>query len=169
MRTVIGVMGGAVTEEAVTHVAYDIGRLIAEHDLVLLNGGRDAGVMAASARGASEAGGLVVGILPGETAAGVAPHVDIAIPTGMGDARNAINVLASHVVIALPGGAGTISEVALALKSGRPVVAVNFPLGPAFAPYYEREMLVDATTAEQAVASALQLLGRSAAEADPRG
>lgn len=161
MKTIIGVMGGAVTDDSVARLAYDVGRLIAERDLVLLNGGRDAGVMAASARGASEAGGLVVGILPGETTAGVAPHVDIAVPTGMGDARNAINVLASHAVIALPGGAGTISEVALALKSGRPVVALDFPLGVAFAPYYERGMLVDAHSAEQALAEVLRMLGHT--------
>ena len=69
---------------------------------MLLCGGRDAGVMEAVAAGAHDAGGLVVGILPGDTAHGVADGVDIAIPTGMGDARNAINVLASHVVVALP-------------------------------------------------------------------
>lgn len=151
MRTVIGVMGGAIaSDEAIAH-AYQLGALIAEHDWVLLNGGRNAGVMEASARGASEAGGLVVGILPGDTTTGVAPAVDIAIPTGMGDARNAINVLASHVVVALPGGPGTVSEVALALKCGRRVVLLGFPLGVPFSAYYERGQLVDATDAEEAI------------------
>ena len=150
MRTLIGVMGGAIVGDDVSRLAYDMGRLIAEHGWVLLNGGRNAGVMEASARGASEAGGLVVGILPADNTTGVAPAVDIAIPTGMGDARNAINVLASHVVVALPGGAGTVSEVALALKAGREVVLLGFPLGVPFAPYYERGQLVDASTAEEA-------------------
>jgi len=154
MRTIIGVMGGAIVDEDSLERAYQLGRLIAQKDWVLLNGGRDAGVMAASARGASEAGGLVVGILPGDSTRGAAAHVDIAIPTGMGDARNAINVLASHVVIALSGGPGTLSEVALALKAGRPVIMLGFPLGPPFAPHYERGALVDAASPEEAVALA---------------
>jgi uncharacterized protein (TIGR00725 family) len=152
VRTVIGVMGGAIASEEALEHAFEIGRLIAERGWVLLNGGRNAGVMEASARGARTAGGLVVGILPGDTTTGVAPAVDIAIPTGMGDARNAINVLASHVVVALPGGAGTVSEVALALKSGRKVVLLGFPLGVPFSAYYERGQLVDAASAEEAIA-----------------
>ena len=94
----------------------------------MLTGGRDAGVMAAGDRGAKRvAGSLTIGILP--TASGpVAPGVDVAIFTGMGNARNAINVLSSRVVVACgTGGAGTASEVALALKSGRPVVLVGSP------------------------------------------
>jgi uncharacterized protein (TIGR00725 family) len=151
MLTVIGVMGGAVTADEALEQAYQIGRLIAERGWVLLNGGRNAGVMEASARGASEAGGLVVGILPGDTTTGIAPSVDIAIPTGMGDARNAVNVLASHVVVALPGGAGTISEIALALKCNRRVVLLGFPLGVPFTAYYERGQLADAVSAEEAI------------------
>jgi uncharacterized protein (TIGR00725 family) len=159
MRTVIGVMGGATGDDDVLRDAYEIGRLIAERGWVLLNGGRNAGVMAASARGASEAGGLVIGVLPGDSRSGAAPHVDVAIPTGMGDARNAINVLASHVVVALPGGPGTVSEVALALKCGRSVIMLGFPLGAPFTPYYERGQLADAGTpcdAIEMVASRVQ-------------
>lgn len=151
MLTVIGVMGGAMVADEVLESAHHLGTLIAERGWVLLTGGRDAGVMAAASRGAAESGGLVLGILPGENTAGAAPHVDIAIPTGMGDARNVINVLASAVVVACPGGAGTISEVALALKAGRPVVTLGFPLGDAFARYYERGQLRDAVDAEQAI------------------
>ncbi len=151
MRTIVGVMGGAVVGDDALQNARRLGRLIAEQDWVLLNGGRDAGIMAESARGASEAGGLVIGILPGDTVRGAAPHVDVAIPTGLGDARNAINVLASEVVIALPGGAGTLSEVALALKAGRPVIMLGFPLGPPFSAHYERGALVDAATPEEAI------------------
>jgi uncharacterized protein (TIGR00725 family) len=158
MRTVVGVMGGAIASEQVAEIAYELGRRIAEQDWVLLNGGRDAGVMAASARGASEAGGLVVGILPYDDTHGVSPHVDIAIPTGMGDARNMVNVLASHVVIALPGGAGTVSEVALALKSGKSVVNCGLELGGALAPYYERGQLIDATTPAEVMAAVRKAL-----------
>jgi uncharacterized protein (TIGR00725 family) len=152
MRTVIGVMGGAVVDDVTMQHARRVGELIAERGWVLLNGGRNAGVMAASAQGASDGGGLVIGVLPGDTASNAAPYLDVAIPTGLGDARNAINVLASHAVIALPGGAGTVSEVALALKAGRCVVMLGFPLGVPFTSYYERGQLVDASTPEQAIA-----------------
>lgn len=159
MRTVIGVMGGAVAEESVAADAYSIGRMVALHDFVLVNGGRDRGVMAASAAGAAEAGGLVIGILPGEDATRVAGGIDVAVITGMGDARNSINVLTSNVVVAFPGGAGTLSEVALALKSCRPVVTVGFDVGPAFDRYRESGLLHDAITAEQAFAKVLELVG----------
>jgi uncharacterized protein (TIGR00725 family) len=158
MRTVIGVMGGAIASVETSARAYELGRLIAENGWVLLNGGRNAGVMAESARGASEAGGLVIGILPGTTRAGAASHLDIAIPTGLNDARNAVNVLASHVVVVLPGGAGTISEVGLALKNNKPVIALGFPLGVPFTSYYERRMLTDVTTPDEGVELIRRLL-----------
>ena len=151
MRTVIGVMGGAIASEETSANAHELGRLIAENGWVLLNGGRNAGVMAESARGASEAGGLVIGILPGRDRTGAAPHLDVAIPTGLNDARNAVNVLASHVIVVLPGGAGTISEAALALKNNTPVVALGFPLGVPFSPYYDRGALIDATSPAEAI------------------
>lgn len=157
MRTIIGVMGGAIASEQTDRAAYDVGKLIAEHGWVLLNGGRDAGVMAASAHGAHDADGLVVGILPTDTLVGAGP-VDIAIPTGMGDARNMINVLASRVVIALPGGAGTVSEIALALKVGKPVIVLGFPLGVPFTSYYERGQLFDASSADEAIEIVERLL-----------
>lgn len=160
MRTMIGVMGGARVDAHVLAAARELGDLIAKRGWVLLNGGRDAGVMAASTQGASQAGGLVVGILPGESAENAAPGVDIAIPTGMGDARNAINVLASSVVIVLHGGAGTVSEAALALKAGRHVIALDFHLGEAFKRYYDRGQLVDAATPAEAVELAAEVLAK---------
>lgn len=158
MRTIIGVMGGSVVNEAGRKLAYHLGSLIAANGWVLLNGGRDCGVMAASAEGASAAGGLVVGVLPGDDLDGVAADVDVAIPTGMGDARNVVNILASRVVVALPGGAGTISEVAHALKADRPVVAVGWDPGEALrAAGGERLVIVD--TAEDAIATVERFLG----------
>lgn len=159
MRTIIGVMGGAVVKDEVTQLAYELGEQIAENGWVLLNGGRNAGVMEASARGAADRGGLVIGILPGDTTSGVAPGIDIAIPTGMGDARNALNVLASHVVVALNGGAGTVSEISLALKCGRPVVLLCFPLGVPFQQYYDRGQLVDASSVVEAIEQIEGFLG----------
>jgi uncharacterized protein (TIGR00725 family) len=105
--------------------------MIARRHWVLLTGGRSVGVMDAASLGAREAGGLVIGVLPDEDDAGATEHLDIAIRTGMGDARNVINVLSSDVVIALPGGAGTLSEVALGLKAGRTVIVLGWDPGDA--------------------------------------
>lgn len=160
MRKIIGVMGGAIADDSVCATANLVGRRIAENDWVLLTGGRNSGVMGCASQGASEAGGLVIGVLPADSADNASPHLDIAIPTGMGDARNVINVLSSHVVLALPGGAGTVSEVALALKNERPVVTIGFPLAPMFASYAERGLLTDVTEVEDAIALIPGLLGR---------
>ena len=154
-------MGGASSDEFALAHAYELGRLIATSGWVLLNGGRDAGVMAASAKGAADAGGLVIGVLPGDDWEGVAAGVAVAVITGMGDARNAINVLSSHVVVALKGGAGTLSEVALALKAGRPVVTLDFPLGESCAPYYARGRIVDTSTPDEAMATVRWFLGEN--------
>ena len=75
------------------------------------------GVMEAACRGAKEAGGTTVGILPGADRAAANPFVDVAIPTGLGEARNALVVRAADAVIAIGGGYGTLSEIALALKA----------------------------------------------------
>jgi uncharacterized protein (TIGR00725 family) len=83
--------------------------------------------MEAAARGAHEAGGLVMGIMPGrnDRESPPNPYVDVAVFTGMADGRNWINVCSSDAVIALDGGYGTLSEVALAMKTGRPVVVLG--------------------------------------------
>lgn len=123
---IIGVMGGSVADEADAERAYRLGQLIAENGWVLLNGGRRAGIMDASARGAAEAGCITIGILPDDRDhPGVSEHIQIPIFTGMGNARNVINVLTSHVIVACPGGAGTLSEIALALKVNKPVILLQ--------------------------------------------
>jgi len=132
-RIVIGVMGGGAAEPEVITAAEELGRRIAQAGWVLLTGGRTAGVMRAASRGAAAAGGLVIGVLPDADPDSADEHVSVAIATGLGMARNAINVLSSDVVVACPGGAGTLSEVALAIKAGRPVVLMGFEPGPAAA------------------------------------
>ena len=102
--------------------AYELGKLIAQEGWVLLTGGRNAGVMDAASAGAKAANGLTVGILPTADDSNISEAVDIAIVTGMGSARNNLNVLSSDVVIACGMGAGTASEVALAIKANKPVV-----------------------------------------------
>lgn len=109
--------------------AYEIGAMIAQEGWILLNGGRPSGVMQASARGAKDNGGITIGILPTEDVHWASQFIDIPIVTGMGIARNVINVLSSDMIIALPGKAGTISEIAMALNHGKEVVLFRFDVG----------------------------------------
>ena len=125
-RPIIGVMGGATVSKIVIEQAFALGAAIAENDWILLNGGRDAGVMRASAQGAKSKNGLTIGILPGGVKYEANPFIDIPIVTAMSDARNLVNVLSSDAIIACQGSAGTISEIALALKNNKPVILLNF-------------------------------------------
>jgi uncharacterized protein (TIGR00725 family) len=134
-KTVIGVMGGGSAAAVDAAAAYELGGMIARQGWILLNGGRAAGIMEAAARGAAENGGMTVGILPDDTDADLSAYIQIPILTGMGSGRNIINVLSSHVVVACAGGAGTVSEIALALKHARPVVLLNFETGKIFDRY----------------------------------
>jgi len=154
-------MGGSAVDARVERTAFDLGRAIAENGWVLLNGGRNCGVMAASARGAKEAGGFVVGILPDRDASGAAPDLDVAVVTGMGDARNLINVLSADVVIALTGGEGTLCEVALALKNNKRLILLGFPDAPAFVPHRQSGQLSIAGTVAEAIAQAAEALRQS--------
>lgn len=158
MRTVIGVMGsGRPLDPASGARARALGRLIAQAGFVLLTGGRASGVMDACSAGAKEAGGLVIGVLPDCDASSASRHLDVAIRTGIGDARNVINVLSSDAVIALPGGAGTISEVAHALKAGKPVIVLGWDPGPALR---AAGRILDAATPEEALALAREVTSR---------
>lgn len=101
-----------------------MGRLLAEHGAVLVCGGLG-GTMEAACRGAKQAGGTTVGLLPGESRSDANRFVDVAIPTGLGEARNALVVRSADVVVAVGGGYGTLSEIALALKIGKRVVGLG--------------------------------------------
>jgi uncharacterized protein (TIGR00725 family) len=122
-RPIIGILGAGQGSSQSLAAARELGRLVAERGWIVLTGGRPAGVMAAACAGAKQvSSSLTLGILP-DTDEGAGPDVDIAVFTGMGDARNVINVLTSDVVVACGvEGSGTASEVSLALKSGRPVI-----------------------------------------------
>ncbi len=164
-RPVVGVMGGSKATVNVSNMAERLGALIARHGWVLLNGGRNRGVMAASARGAKKAGGTVIGILPDKTAAKASPDLDIAVLTGMGDGRNVINVLSSDVVIACPGGLGTLSEIALALKHDKRVILLGRDkVAPALERYRKRGRLTHADTPEDAVEQATAILATTGAQ-----
>lgn len=125
-RPIVGVMGGSRCDEAAYERARRVGALLAGAGCHLLCGG-GTGVMEAAARGAREAGGLTIGILPGRDAAETPPnpYIDIPIYSGIHYARNLTNVLSSDVVVAIAGGFGTLSEIALALRCGRPVVLLG--------------------------------------------
>ncbi len=131
-KTCVGVMGGAATDSVTANNARELGLLIAENGWVLISGGRPTGVMQASVTGAHEAGGLTVGVLYDEDRELAAEGLDIVLPTGMGAGRNIINVLSSDVVVACRGTGGTLSEIALALRYGRPVVLLDFDPGADF-------------------------------------
>jgi len=105
--------------------ALSVGRAIANRGWITLTGGRDAGVMDAAARGASEMRGITVGILPGTDTRGASTYLTIALPTGLGEARNAVLVTAADAVIVCGMNPGTASEVALALRAGKPSVLVR--------------------------------------------
>lgn len=120
----LAVIGSATCDQQVAAIAEAVGREIARRGVVLVCGGRG-GVMEAACRGARAEGGTTVGILPGPDRREANPYVDVAIATGMGEARNAIVVRAADAVLAISGGYGTLSEIGLALKMGRPVVGLG--------------------------------------------
>ena len=120
----VAVVGSGVSDEGIESLAREVGRLLAERGAVVICGGLG-GAMRGACRGAKEAGGTAVGIIPGTDKNDANPFVDITIVTGMGHARNALVVGSADGVIALPGGPGTLSEVALALKMGKPVAGLS--------------------------------------------
>jgi uncharacterized protein (TIGR00725 family) len=154
-------MGGANVPDDIYDLAFDLGERIAQNGWLLLNGGRDAGVMRASAHGAKKQGGTTIGILPGETSSQANPFIDIPIVTNLSDARNMINVLSSDVVVACPGSAGTISEIALALKNKKNVVLLKFDLLSVFEEYVKEGLLYSAETVDDCINLIKFLLDRS--------
>jgi uncharacterized protein (TIGR00725 family) len=118
----IAVIGHAQATPGEYDAAYATGRIIAGNGAMLVCGGLG-GVMEAACRGEQEAGGTTVGILPGME--GGNPYIGITIRTGLGHARNVLVVLSADAVIAIGGKYGTLSEIAIALKAGRPVYGIN--------------------------------------------
>ena len=119
----ISVIGGEVADAKAARLAFEVGREVGARGHVLICGGRS-GVMREACRGAKESGGLTVGILPGDDLADVNEFVDIPLPTGIGYTRNVLVARAGEAVIAIDGKFGTLSEIAFALISGRPVIGL---------------------------------------------
>ncbi len=120
-RITVSVIGGHDVDEVGEKLAYSVGKVIADLGCVLVCGGLD-GVMKAASKGAKENGGLTVGLLPGKDKEDANDYIDIALPTTIGYARNAMVASSAHIVVALPGSHGTNSEICYALVYNRPVI-----------------------------------------------
>lgn len=123
-RRYVAVCGASEATESQLAAAKEVGRLLAEAGAIVINGGLG-GVSTAASEGASAAGGVVVGLLPEAHRAGANRYLTVALPTGMGQARNVLIVTAAQAVIAIGGGWGTLSEIAIAKRLGRPVVTLD--------------------------------------------
>jgi uncharacterized protein (TIGR00725 family) len=149
----IGVIGPDEASADQLFIAEEVGAGVAAVGAVLVCGGLG-GVMEAACRGAKEAGGTTFGILPGSRRADANPHVDVALATGFGEARNALVARAVDALVAVAGGYGTLSEIALALKAGKPVVGLGT---------WAVEGVRPAATPEEAVEAALSAVGKGPA------
>jgi uncharacterized protein (TIGR00725 family) len=148
-RPLIGVIGAGSCSPEVEELAAEVGRELARRGAVLLCGGLG-GVMTAAARGAKEHGGLTLGILPGPSISSANVYIDIPIATNMGQARNAVLAQTAQALIAVAGGYGTLSEMALALKIGKTVVALQ--------PRFQIPGVHCPATAQEAVSAALNAI-----------
>jgi uncharacterized protein (TIGR00725 family) len=152
MRSYVAVVGGGAASAGEERTAEEVGRRLAEAGAIVVCGGLG-GVMEAACRGAKAGGGTTVGILPGTSRADANPHVDVAIATGLGELRNGLVVRTADALVAVGGEFGTLSEIALALKARKPVVAIGgWELAREGEPV---EAIVRATGAADAVAKAL--------------
>jgi uncharacterized protein (TIGR00725 family) len=119
----VAVVGASDASDDDLAVAEDLGRELAARGAVVVCGGLG-GVMEAVCRGARQAGGHTVGILPGDDRRQANPHVEVAVATGLGEGRNLLVIRTADAVVAVGGGFGTLSEIAFALRLGRPVVGL---------------------------------------------
>lgn len=159
-KVIIGVMGpGENATEEDKKNAFELGRLIAEKGWILLTGGRNAGVMDEASKGAKSTGGLTVGIIPSKNKTDASEAVDVAIITGMGSARNFINILSSDIVIACGMEAGTASEIALSLKEKKNVILLtNNQEAKAFFRNLNPELISIVSTPQEAIEKTQSLL-----------
>ncbi|HUV30105.1 MAG TPA: TIGR00725 family protein [Acidobacteriota bacterium] len=123
-KPVIAVIGASKCSKKLRDMAALVGRYVAENGGVIVCGGMG-GIMEGAARGAKEAGGVTIGILPTDNKADANEFIEYIIPTGFGDARNIMVVRSADAVVAFPGKYGTLSEMAFALLAGKPVISVS--------------------------------------------
>jgi len=124
MKKVLAVVGGSMPSPSEINLAYKVGKLAAEKDYIVVTGGLG-GVMESASKGAKNAGGLVIGVIPFADKRYANPYVDIVVGTGMGHARNIVLVQTADIVVAIGGSYGTLSEIAIALKEGKTVFGLG--------------------------------------------
>lgn len=150
-KKAIAVIGGHDCTEAVESIAIELGEKLAKVADILICGGLS-GVMEAACKGFKAKSGLTIGIIPGYDKNDANSYVDIVIPTGLGLARNVLVVKSADIVVALPGKAGTLSEIAYCLQFGIPVISLGS---------WEIEGVMSAKTVDDVVGIAKELLKRS--------
>jgi hypothetical protein len=123
-KPMIAVVGAGKCSKKLRDMASQVGKYVAEHGGIIVCGGLG-GIMEGAARGAKEAGGVTIGILPTDNKDDANEYIDYVIPTGFGEARNIMVIRAADAVVAFPGKYGTLSEMAFALNADKPVVSVN--------------------------------------------
>jgi len=143
--TVIGVIGAGSCDEKTARLAQRVGGLIAERGAVLVCGGLG-GVMEAASQGAAENGGVTIGVLPGGDREEANPYIKIPLVTDMGHARNVIIAHTAQALIAISGGYGSLSEISIGLKLGKPVISL--------ASWGQIEGVIKVETPEEAVEAA---------------
>jgi hypothetical protein len=124
VRPIVAVVGGSDCTSAEAALAEELGRRLAQRGAVVVCGGLT-GVMEAVAKGVRATGGLTIGILPGNDRQDANAYIDVPLATGMGEMRNALIVRVAGAIVAIGGGTGTLSEIALALRIGTPVVGLH--------------------------------------------
>ncbi len=142
----VAIIGGSRPDRAALDQAYHVGRLLAEKGALLVCGGLG-GIMDSASRGAKEAGGITLGILPGNDTADANPHIDVPIATGIGYTRNSLVVMNADAVIAIDGEYGTLSEIAFSIIYGKKVIGLGT---------WDIKGVVDVPTPEEAVRLALE-------------
>ena len=152
MSIQIGVIGAGKCSPEAEGLAEELGREIARNKAVLVCGGLG-GVMEASARGVKQEGGITVGILPSFSFEDANPFIDIPIVTGLSHARNVLVVRSSHALIAVEGGYGTLSEIAIALKLRKPVIGLRT--------WDVSKKIITVETPKEAVKKAISIIKRS--------
>jgi uncharacterized protein (TIGR00725 family) len=150
-KKVVSVIGGHSCTQEVEQIAHKLGKKLAKVADILVSGGLS-GTMKAVCSGFKAGEGITIGIIPGYDKKYANEFVDIVIPTGLGLARNVLVVKSADVVVALPGGAGTLSEIAYCLQFGIPVISVDS---------WDIPGVIKAKTAEQAVEKVKEILKRS--------
>ncbi len=150
-RTIVAVIGGRDASESLLKTAEEVGKELADAGVMVLTGGLT-GVMYWASKGAKEAGGITIGVLPQEDKTHANPYVDIPVATGLGIGRNVIIARTADALIAVGGGYGTLSEIAFALQLQKPVIGIQT---------WDIQGVIRAQTAKEAVQKALEQINRN--------